>query len=148
MKKKVIYLLGAFVGLALLSFAYYALSPLFRNVVVNDASPALSDSEPSHSFSIEGTTGHPASGSVRIVNADNKRYVRYENFKTINGPDLYVYLAKDLDAKEYIDLGALKATEGNVNYEIPNDISTTEYPYVMVWCRAFGTLFNYADLSK
>lgn len=93
------------------------------------------------------TAAHPASGTVRIVEADGKSYVRYENFKTINGPDLYVYLAKDLQAKEYVDLGRLKATEGNINYEIPAGVSVNEYPYVLVWCRAFGVLFNSAKIN-
>lgn len=147
MKKKVIYLCGIVIGIAVLTFAYYAISPLFINIKVDDASPALNDSKSSDTFPIVGTKGHPASGTVRIIEADNKNYVRYENFKTINGPDIYVYLAKDLDAKEYINLGKVKATEGNINYEIPNDINIAEYRYVMVWCKIFGVLFNYADLS-
>ncbi|OGG64457.1 hypothetical protein A3C18_04100 [Candidatus Kaiserbacteria bacterium RIFCSPHIGHO2_02_FULL_54_11b] len=93
------------------------------------------------------TPAHPASGTVRIVEADGRRYVRYENYKTINGPDIFVYLAKDLDAKEFIDLGRVKATEGNINYEIPAGVDAAEYRYVLTWCRAFGVLFNYADIS-
>ena len=46
-----------------------------------------------------GTTGHPASGTARLVEVDGNKYVRYENFKTLNGPDIFVYLAKDLEAK-------------------------------------------------
>ncbi len=100
------------------------------------------------SASVVGTAGHPASGNVRIVKADGKTYVRYENFKTINGPDIYVYLAKDLNAKEFVNLGAVKATEGNINYEVPTNTDITEYSYVLTWCKAFGVLFNYADLSQ
>lgn len=150
MKKKILYTIGVVIGITILAFAYYAISPLFINIKVDDVSPALSNSKSSASasFPVVGTTRHPASGTVRIIEADNKSYVRYENFKTINGPDIYVYLAKDLDAKEYVNLGAVKATEGNVNYEIPNDTNVSEYHYVMVWCKAFGVLFNYADLSK
>ncbi len=148
MKKKILYTIGIIVGLAILAFAYYAISPLFINIKVDDASPAISDSKSSDSFPIVGTVGHPASGTVRVIDADSKSFVRYENFKTINGPDIYVYLAKDLDAKEYINLGVVKATEGNVNYEIPTDVNLQDYKYVMVWCKAFGVLFNYADISN
>ena len=148
MLKKIIYTISITLGLAILAFAYYAISPLFINIKVDDASPSVSNSKSSDSFSIVGTTGHPASGTVRVINADSKSYIRYENFKTINGPDIYVYLAKDLDAKEYINLGAVKATEGNVNYEVPDNINVKDYRYVMVWCKAFGVLFNYADLSQ
>jgi len=145
------------IGLVLLiGFGYYAISPLFRNVKVDEALPEAKQMEAQaasemptqmSAASVVGTTAHPASGTARIVEADGKKYVRYENFKTINGPDLYVYLAKDLDAKEYVSLGTLRATEGNVNYEIPAGVNTAEYQYVLTWCKAFGVLFNYADLS-
>ena len=96
------------------------------------------------SYPIIGTAGHPASGTVRIIETGDKLFVRYENFKTINGPDLLVYLAKDLKAKEFVSLGKLKATEGNINYEIPQGTNIQEYPYVLVWCEDFSVLFNYA----
>ena len=140
----------------LIAFGYYAISPLFRHVKVDEALPEAkrveeqTTGQPSSqiiSASVIGTTGHPASGTARIVDADGKKYVRYENFKTINGPDIYVYIAKDLDAKEFVNLGRVKATEGNINYEIPAGVDVAEYQYVLTWCKAFGVLFNYADLS-
>ena len=157
MKKKILYILGVIISIAILAFAYYTISPLFRNIKVDEALPEAKQME---SKAVEksqvqavlapvvGTTGHPASGTVRIVKTGDKTYVRYENFKTINGPDLYVYLAKDLDAKEYVSLGTLRATEGNVNYEIPTDVNLQDYKYVMVWCKVFGVLFNYADIGQ
>ncbi|MEK7604242.1 MAG: DM13 domain-containing protein [Patescibacteria group bacterium] len=152
MKKYILYTVGSIIGVAVLAFAYYAISPLFRTIkaddAIPDASPGVSTPTPPESFSIIDTPLHPASGTVRIVHADNKSYIRYENFKTINGPDIFVYLAKDLGAKEYVNIGAVKATEGNVNYEIPEGVNVDEYRYVMVWCKAFGVLFNYADLSQ
>lgn len=145
--KKVLYIAAGILALGVLWFAYYAISPLFRNVKVDDALPQTAQTENTHA-SVMGTVGHPASGTARIVAVDGKNYVRYENFKTINGPDLYVYLAKDLDAKEYISLGTLRATEGNVNYEIPQGVNPAEYRYVLTWCKQFSVLFNYADLLK
>jgi len=94
-----------------------------------------------------GTPLHPASGTARVVEAESgKHYLRYENFKTINGPDLFVYLAKDLDATEFVNLGELRGTEGNINYEIPAGVNLTEYPYALTWCRQFSVLFNSAKL--
>jgi len=140
----------------LIAFGYYAISPLFRNVRVDEALPEVKQVEeqtmgqPSSqiiSASVVGTAAHPASGTARIIDAGGKKYVRYENFKTINGPDIYVYIAKDLNAKEFVNLGRVKATEGNINYEIPAGVDVAEYPYILTWCKAFGVLFNYADLS-
>lgn len=140
------HVLGAVVAIAGIALAYYAISPLFRNITVNEALPT-GGTQGAHA-QVVGTTGHPASGSARIVEADGKQYVRYENFKTINGPDIYVYLAKDLDAKEYVNLGKVRATEGDINYEIPAEVDVAAYPYVLTWCKTFSVLFNYADLSK
>lgn len=62
MKNKIIYRVGIILDRAILTFAYYALSPLFINSKVDDANPAVSNSKPAASFSVVGTTGHPASG--------------------------------------------------------------------------------------
>ena len=97
---------------------------------------------------VVGTAGHPGSGTARIINTEAGTIIRYEDFKTINGPDLFIYLAKDLDAKDFVNLGELKATEGNVNYDVPGDIDVNDYKYAMVWCKQFGVLFNYADLTS
>jgi hypothetical protein len=153
MKKKIIYIILVLVCIILLAFAYYAISPLFINIKLDEVVPEMSKEvvnieTKNISAQVIGTVGHPASGSVRIIETEDKNYIRYENFKTINGPDLYVYIAKDLDAKEFIDLGEIKATEGNVNYEIPEYINIGEYQYVMTWCKQFGVLFNYADISN
>lgn len=152
--KKALYIFAGILVLGGLWFAYYAISPLFRSVKIDEAVPQMPDAEDVQSEQqivlapVIGTTGHPASGTVRVIEADGKSYIRYENFKTINGPDLYVYLAKDLDAKDFVSLGTLRATEGNVNYEIPESVNLEEYQYVMTWCRQFSALFNYADISK
>lgn len=153
MKMKLLYLIGIPICIALLIFAYYAISPLFINIKADDLNPAKDSTSSTISVqqiapvNVVGTTGHPASGTVRIVEADGKKYVRYENFKTINGPDIYVYLAKDLDAKEFVNLGRVRATEGNINYEIPAEVNVSDYPYVLTWCEDFGVLFNSAKLS-
>ncbi len=155
-------LIGIF-AIAVISFGYYAISPLFRNIRVDEAIPAApeaaspaeterADSTAAESVAatnpapVEGTPGHPASGQARIVRSGGKTYLRYENFKTINGPDIYVYLSKDLDAKEFVSLGPVRATEGNINYEIPEGVDPREYPYALTWCKAFSVLFNSAKV--
>ncbi len=135
------------IAIPVLAIAYYAISPLFRNIKVNDALPMSAQANTVAGSVVTGTTGHPASGTVRIVAANGASFVRYENFKTINGPDIYVYLAKDKDAKDFVSLGQVKATEGNVNYQIPAATDVSQYHYVLTWCKQFGVLFNYADLE-
>lgn len=139
---------------------YWLISPLFRNIKVDEALPVadvvattttaeiptVPTEQSTAPAQVVGTSGHPASGTARVVTVGGKSYLRYENFKTINGPDIFVYLAKDLEAKEFVNLGKVKATEGNVNYEIPSDINPADYPYAIIWCRAFGVLFNSAKI--
>ncbi len=144
--KRLLYIGTGILVLGALVFAYYAISPLFRNIRVDEQAPLTHEAVPATPAPVVGTSGHPASGTVRMVRGDTASYIRYENFKTINGPDLYVYLATDLEAKEFINLGLLKATEGNVNYEIPTGVDLQKYRYVLVWCKQFGVLFNYADI--
>jgi zona occludens toxin (predicted ATPase) len=149
MKKTWVYPLLVMVGFGALAFAYYAISPLFITIRSNDAAPE-SQSTGTRELAVAqivDTPVHPASGTLRVLQADGKTFVRYENYKTINGPDIYVYLANDLEAKEFVDLGRVKATEGNVNYEIPAGVEVSDYRYVLTWCKAFGVLFNYADIS-
>lgn len=161
------------IGLVILGVAYYGISPLFRHTRIDEDVPQSKEivttpdtaivktdktvpTQPEQKAdsmtkevvaTVAGTAGHPGSGTARIIKTESGDAVRYENFKTLNGPDLYVYLAKDLGAKEFVNLGELKATEGNVNYEVPQGTKVENYRYVMVWCKQFGVLFNYADLS-
>ena len=173
--------------------AYYVISPLFRNIEVQDALPEnvieeekattktvtsgfenlsperqkemlalmnevnakesiemdevvppLSEERSIFTSSVKGTTGHPAEGSVQVIQTTDGPVIRYENFKTINGPNLHVYIAKDLRADEFVDLGSIRGTSGSINYLVPADIDFSEYRYVLYWCVPFGVLFNYA----
>ncbi len=140
------YYIGIPIAVLVLGVSYYGISPLFRNIILNDPYPSSTIIESTVPAPVVGTAGHPASGTARIIDAEGRSYLRYESFKTINGPDLYIYLAKTPDAKDFVNLGLIKATEGNVNYEIPAGINAIEYPYALVWCKAFGVLFNFAKL--
>ena len=91
---------------------------------------------------------HDAQGKAYTIPLEDGRDVlRLENFKSTNGPDLYVYLSTDKDASEFINLGKLKANSGNQNYEIPNEVNLVEYNQVLIWCKAFGVLFGSAEIS-
>lgn len=92
---------------------------------------------------------HDAQGEAFTVTLeDGSNVLRLENFKSTNGPDLYVYLSVDENASEFVDLGKLKANQGNQNYEIPNEIDLDKYNKVLIWCKAFGVLFGSAELSS
>lgn len=135
---------------------YYFGSPLLNTVEVNDSLPESFMMSPEEGgvvyamdgpFEVHGTLGHPAEGTVSFFEGDGKRFLRFENFKTINGPQLHLYLAKDKDATDFIDLGPIRGTEGSINYELPDNVILDDYPFVLHWCVPFKVLFNYAEIK-
>ncbi len=89
---------------------------------------------------------HDVEGKALLIETGDQKIVRFEDLKTINGPDLRIYLSAGLDSKDFVDLGAIRATQGNVNYSVPPGTDTSKYRNVLIWCRAFGVLFSYAAL--
>lgn len=161
--KKVLLVVGGIIGLGI---AWWLGSPLFITNRVSEALPAAMQQHipavsslvstpapvPSPEKFPEGTfTGfdklHQASGTARIIRVNGKVYVRFEDdFKTTNGPDLFVYLGKDNKYDKNANLGKLKGNEGSQNYEIPSSINPEDYSEVWVWCRAFSVPFGKAIL--
>ena len=91
---------------------------------------------------------HNAEGLAKVIRLDdNSMILRLENFKATNGPDLYVYLATDNGASNFVNLGRLKGNIGNQNYEIPEGTDLSRYNTVLIWCRAFSVLFGSARLG-
>jgi hypothetical protein len=97
---------------------------------------------------------HPTSGSAGLYElSSGERLLRLEDFRTDNGPDLFVYLsAAPIDGSEpfdddVIDLGMLKGNVGNQNYEIPDGIDLGRYSTVVVWCKRFTSAFGAASLT-
>ncbi|HJR85360.1 MAG TPA: DM13 domain-containing protein [Nitrososphaeraceae archaeon] len=91
---------------------------------------------------------HKAEGIAKVIElTDGRTFLRLENLKTTNGPDLYVYLSTGKDVSEIVDLGKLKGNIGNQNYEIPAGTDLSKFNNVLIWCKAFSTLFGSAQLS-
>jgi hypothetical protein len=91
---------------------------------------------------------HNAEGLAKVIQLDDASMVlRLENFRATNGPDLYVYLATDNSASDFVDLGRLKGNIGNQNYDIPEGTDFSRYDTVLIWCKAFSVLFGSAKLE-
>ena len=100
-------------------------------------------------FTGAGDGIHDAQGDAYTIPLeDESNVLRLENFQSTNGPDLFVYLATDDNASEFINLGALKANNGNQNYEIPDNTDLDKYNKVLIWCKSFSVLFGSAELSS
>jgi hypothetical protein len=93
---------------------------------------------------------HNAEGEAKIIpfQDGDKNILRLENLRVTNGPDLYVYLATDKTTSDFVNVGKLKANNGNQNYEIPAGTDLTKYDTVLIWCRPFSVLFGSAKLGS
>lgn len=98
---------------------------------------------------------HPTEGSARVLgDGSGRRFLRLEDFRTDNGPDLNVYLsAAPPDAPagafddDFVDLDDLKGNVGAQNYEIPVGLDLDRYSTVAIWCVRFSVVFGAAALS-
>lgn len=97
---------------------------------------------------------HPAEGRAVVLSDGDRRFLRFEEFATDNGPDLFVYLSTappdapegDFD-DDFVDLGRLKGNIGDQNYEIPADVDLGEHTTVVIWCKRFSVAFGAAPLT-
>ena len=125
----------------------YTASPLFFDVEVNEEMPASNLAIPMGNFVGVGDGIHDAQGEVFILEAeDGSKFLRFENFRATNGPDLFVYLATDETASDFVNLGRLKGNIGNQNYLIPPGVDLAEQDTVLIWCKQFSVLFGSAEL--
>jgi hypothetical protein len=91
---------------------------------------------------------HTTSGAVKItMSTDGKKYLVFENFRTDNGPDLWVWLSPSTSGTPYQEIGMLKAVTGNFSYELAASVNYTTNNRVLIWCKPFSVLFGNAVLQ-
>ncbi|HSA98157.1 MAG TPA: DM13 domain-containing protein [Candidatus Nitrosotenuis sp.] len=146
---------------AMIPAVVYAASPLFFNNTIDEGIPLVKTGSSENQnaktnaqittmsgmFVGVGDGIHNAQGTAKILLLDDATFLRLEDFKATNGPDLHVYLATDEKATDYVDLGQLKANIGNQNYQLPAGVDLTKYDTVLVWCKQFSVLFGHAVIS-
>jgi hypothetical protein len=157
-------IVGAFATVVIVGavfvLVFFQPQKLFINKTVNEAAPAAA--APAASAALEAkplegsfkTFEHATTGRAIIVDTGGRRVLRFESFRTSNGPDVVVYLSAaypksvgdDAIARDFVDLGSLKGNVGDQNYEIPAGTDLTKYSNVVVWCRRFKVSFGAAQL--
>ena len=98
---------------------------------------------------------HETSGRVLVLNdGSEQRFLRFEDFRTDNGPDVNVWLSSappDAPARDFlddwVDLGDMKGNVGAQNYEIPPSVDLDHYSTVVIWCVRFSVAFGVAGLA-
>ena len=94
----------------------------------------------------EGLVGHQSSGKAVIISVGDIAFLRFEDFEVTNGPDLHVYITKQGNVENGIELGKLKGSQGNQNYDLKG-IDSSLYDTVVIYCQPFHVYFASAKLS-
>jgi hypothetical protein len=86
-------------------------------------------------------------GTVEVVRSDSVLAVVLSAFSSSAGPDLHVYISKEVQPVNFIDLGSLRSTSGMQAYSIPGTPDLTQYRHILVHCKAYNHLFGSASLT-
>jgi hypothetical protein len=146
------------------AIGWYLFRPelLFVKTTVNESLPEVAVAQTANADAgvlLSGafrSIAHETRGSATVHDlGGGRRVVRFTDFATSNGPDVRVYLVAAPDAPDnetvtkagFVELGKLKGTEGDQNYEIPADLDLGKYRAVTIWCRRFSVNFATAPLT-
>lgn len=95
-----------------------------------------------------GPYGSGSKGIANIYLKDSVYTLVFDStFLINNGPALHVYLSKEIQPINYIDLGALKSVMSGQIYDVASSTNFMEYKYALVHCKAYNHLFSYAELK-
>lgn len=86
-------------------------------------------------------------GVARIYVTEGKYSLALTDFSSSNGPDLKVYLSKEADPQNFVNLGSLRSVNGNQVYEIPASVNVADYKYALIFCQQYKHLFGYSELK-
>lgn len=99
--------------------------------------------------------GHDASGRAAVVaTGGGRRVLTLRRFRLDPGPRVRVWLvprsARGDGAipRDKVDLGALKGSRGDQQYELPRSVDLRRYSSVILWCVPFTQTLARADLRR
>ncbi|MCH8813567.1 MAG: DM13 domain-containing protein [Chloroflexi bacterium] len=97
------------------------------------------------------TTLYSGSGTAKVIQAaDGSLVLRFEDFSVSGGPDLFVIMTTDPDggsSDDGLEIDRLRATDGNINYDIPPGTDVSQYESVIIFCKRLGITFSVATLE-
>jgi hypothetical protein len=96
---------------------------------------------------IAGIKGFTAHGTADIFDSGGMTFLRLEDFMVTSGIDQHIYLTKDGVVSTGIDLGRIKATQGEQNYDITG-IDTEVHNILIIYSKTFDTYYAHARFLK
>lgn len=87
-------------------------------------------------------------GNAKILLKNNAYQLQLDSsFVSSNGPDLKVYISKEIQPVNFINLGSLKSTNGSQLYNMPASVDLAQYKYALIHCQQYNHLFGSAELK-
>ena len=86
-------------------------------------------------------------GMAKVYETDGVYQLALEDFSSSNGPDLKVYLGKEMQPINFVNLGSLKSTAGNQLYPVPISVNVADYSFALIHCQQYNHLFGFAELK-
>ncbi len=96
---------------------------------------------------------HSLSGKVILYKDDTENHIlRLENFNMTAAPDADVLLSKNehynsSTVLKVYDFGTNGYSNSAINIDVPETITFSEYPYVIIWCTQYSAYFGHAPLQ-
>lgn len=96
---------------------------------------------------ISGIKGYDAQGTASVLVAGSEKFLRLEDFGVAGGIDQHIYFTKDGTPDTGIDVGPLKATQGDQNYDI-SGINPDEYNILIIYSKLSDTYYAHAQFLQ
>ncbi len=87
------------------------------------------------------------SGRITVYKQTDSLALALQDMMSSNGPQLHVYLLKEVQPVNFIDLGALQSVKGNQLYKIPGNPYFSQYQYALIRCKKYNHLFGSGRLQ-
>ena len=85
-------------------------------------------------------------GSAELYQVNGRWQLKLDSFSTTRGPDLKVYLSKEIQPLNFIKVADLKSTNGDQVYDISGNPDFALYRYALIHCEQYNHLFGSAEL--
>lgn len=157
--------IGGLVVLGAIGWYLFRPELLFVKTTVNETLPGMAAAQPAgmqraaeSGLVLQGqfrSIAHETVGTASVHDLGGRRVLRLTGFSTSNGPDVRVFLVAAPDAPDdetvkragYVELGKLKGTQGDQNYDIPAGLDLAKYRAATIWCHRFSVNFGTAPLT-
>jgi hypothetical protein len=146
------------VGLPVLVALWWAFRPekLWINQKVNEPAPfdASADPRPILTGRFDGTARQTSGRATIYKKPGGKEYLHLSDFTTPSNSDVHVVLARSGDGnvaqhdlKSDVDLGPLKSSQGDQDYDLPEATDLNQQETVLIYCERDHKMSGFAKLE-